>query len=187
MSFESDNRAYTTGGGDADGPSPTPSPSPGGADVALVFVGTTTGVEAEGRDRPSLGCRVGRRNWFVPSSPPTHDGRRAPERRPAHGPLARGARARHPRGLVAGVEGGHAIADVLFGDCNPAGRLPHTVYASEGQGPPQDEYDVRKGFHLHVLHGTPLFPFGHGLSYTEFRYSNCASPPTRFPPPASSW
>jgi beta-glucosidase len=69
-----------------------------------------------------------------------------------------------------GVEGGHAIADVLFGDCNPAGRLPHTVYASESQVPPQDEYDVTKGFTYMYLQGKPLFAFGHGLSYTTFQY-----------------
>jgi beta-glucosidase len=72
----------------------------------------------------------------------------------------------------AGVEGGDAIADVLFGDANPEGRLPHTVYASESQVPPQDEYDVTKGFTYMYLNGKPLFPFGHGLSYTRFKYSD---------------
>ena len=69
-----------------------------------------------------------------------------------------------------GEEGGHAIADVLFGDVNPAGRLPHTVYASEAQVPPLDEYDITKGFTYMYLKGEPLFPFGHGLSYTTFKY-----------------
>jgi beta-glucosidase len=63
-----------------------------------------------------------------------------------------------------GVEGGNAIADVLFGDVNPAGRLPHTVYASESQVPPQDEYDITKGFTYMYLNGDPLFAFGHGLA-----------------------
>ena len=70
-----------------------------------------------------------------------------------------------------GEEGGHAIADVLFGDVNPAGRLPHTVYASEAQVPPTNEYDISKGFTYMYLNGAPLYPFGHGLSYTNFKYS----------------
>ena len=71
-----------------------------------------------------------------------------------------------------GEEGGHAVADVLFGDVNPAGRLPHTVYASEAQVPTQDEYDVSKGFTYMYVKGEPLYPFGHGLSYTNFAYSD---------------
>jgi beta-glucosidase len=69
-----------------------------------------------------------------------------------------------------GVEGGDAIADVIFGDYNPAGRLPLTVYASERQVPPQDEYDITKGFTYMYINGRPLFAFGHGLSYTTFKY-----------------
>jgi len=71
-----------------------------------------------------------------------------------------------------GEEQGHAVADILFGDVNPSGRLPYTVYASEAQVPPQDEYDVSKGFTYMYLKGNPLFPFGFGLSYTTFGYSN---------------
>jgi beta-glucosidase len=70
-----------------------------------------------------------------------------------------------------GEEGGHAIADVLFGDVNPAGRLPVTVYASAAQVPPQNEFDISKGFTYMYVNGEPLFPFGHGLSYTTFKYS----------------
>jgi beta-glucosidase len=55
---------------------------------------------------------------------------------------------------------------------NPAGRLPHTVYASEAQVPPLDEYDITKGFTYMYVNGEPLFPFGHGLSYTTFKYGN---------------
>ena len=54
---------------------------------------------------------------------------------------------------------------------SPTGRLPHTVYASEDQVPPQDEYDISKGFTYMYVKGEPLFAFGHGLSYTTFGYS----------------
>ena len=64
------------------------------------------------------------------------------------------------------------MADVFFGDTNPAGRLPYTVYSSQAQVPPLDEYDVSKGFTYMYLKGDPLFAFGHGLSYTQFKYTN---------------
>ena len=71
-----------------------------------------------------------------------------------------------------GDEYGNAIADVLLGTINPAGRLPHTVYSSEKQVPPQDEYDISKGFTYMYVRGKPLYAFGHGLSYTSFAHSN---------------
>jgi beta-glucosidase len=81
-----------------------------------------------------------------------------------------------------GGEGGHAIADALFGDVNPGGRLPYTVYASDEQVPPQDVYDISKGFTYLYVNGKPLFPFGHGLSYTAFAYSNLQVSPRQIAP-----
>jgi beta-glucosidase len=68
-----------------------------------------------------------------------------------------------------GEAGGTAIADVLFGDYNPAGRLPVTFYKSADQLPPFEDYDM-KGRTYRYFQGEPLFPFGFGLSYTKFTY-----------------
>ncbi|HEX6731043.1 MAG TPA: glycoside hydrolase family 3 C-terminal domain-containing protein, partial [Pyrinomonadaceae bacterium] len=70
-----------------------------------------------------------------------------------------------------GGEGGTAIADVLFGDYNPAGRLPVTFYKSVDQLPPFTDYRM-DGRTYRYFKGEPLYPFGHGLSYTKFLYSN---------------
>jgi beta-glucosidase len=71
-----------------------------------------------------------------------------------------------------GEEGGTAIADALFGDVNPGGKLPYTAYASADDLPPQSEYDITKGFTYMYFGGKAVFPFGHGLSYTDFAYTN---------------
>ena len=71
-----------------------------------------------------------------------------------------------------GEEGGTAVANVLFGDYNPSGRMPYTVYGSDRGLPPMTEYDISKGFTYMYFDGKPLFAFGHGLSYTTFDYSD---------------
>ncbi len=68
-----------------------------------------------------------------------------------------------------GQAGGTAIADVIFGDYNPAGRLPVTFYQSIDQLPAFDDYDM-KGKTYRYFDGTPLYEFGYGLSYTTFAY-----------------
>jgi beta-glucosidase len=70
-----------------------------------------------------------------------------------------------------GEEGGAALADVLFGDYNPGGRLPITFYKSVDQLPPFRDYSMA-GRTYRFFKGEPLYPFGYGLSYTRFRYSN---------------
>ncbi|WP_206785740.1 glycoside hydrolase family 3 protein [Amycolatopsis sp. MtRt-6] len=73
----------------------------------------------------------------------------------------------------AGQETGHAVADVLFGDKDPGGRLTQTWYASDAGLPSILDYDIAKtGMTYQYYRGKPLFPFGYGLSYTSFRYDN---------------
>ncbi len=74
-----------------------------------------------------------------------------------------------------GEEGGTALADVLFGDVNPAGRLPVTFYKSAEQLPSFTDYAM-DGRTYRFFKGEPLFPFGHGLSYTRFEYSALTVP-----------
>jgi beta-glucosidase len=70
-----------------------------------------------------------------------------------------------------GEEGGTAIADVLFGDYSPGGRLPVTFYKSVDQLPPFTDYRMQ-GRTYRYFKGEPLYPFGFGLSYTNFKYDN---------------
>ena len=70
-----------------------------------------------------------------------------------------------------GQAGGSAIADVLFGDYNPGGRLPVTFYRNVSDLPPFEDYAM-KGRTYRYFTGTPLYAFGHGLSYTTFAYRN---------------
>ena len=73
-----------------------------------------------------------------------------------------------------GQEGGTAVADVIFGDYNPAGRLPLTFYASSDDLPDFEDYNMNKGRTYRYFKGKPLYPFGYGLSYTTFEYANAS-------------
>lgn len=68
-----------------------------------------------------------------------------------------------------GEQGGNAVADIIFGDVNPSGRLPVTFYKSVNNLPPFEDYNM-KGRTYKYFEGDALYPFGHGLSYTEFHY-----------------
>ena len=70
-----------------------------------------------------------------------------------------------------GEQGGNAVAEVLFGDYNPGGRLPLTYYNSLDEIPAFDNYSV-KGRTYQYFEGQPLYEFGYGLSYTKFRYKS---------------
>lgn len=86
------------------------------------------------------------------------------------------AKANLPAILVAwypGQRGGNAVADVLFGDASPAGRLPLTFYSADEPLPAFDDYSMA-GRTYRYFQGEPLYPFGHGLSYTRFEYGALA-------------
>lgn len=68
-----------------------------------------------------------------------------------------------------GQEGGTAVADVLFGDYNPSGRLPLTFYASTKELPDFEDYSMKNRTYRYYK-GQAIYPFGHGLSYTNFKY-----------------
>ena len=143
------------------------------ADVAVVFVGTSSAIEAEGLDRTYLGLPPAQEELVkrvFAANPKTvmvllNGG-------PVAVPWEKDNLPAVLDMFIAGEEGGNAIADVLFGNHNPGGRLPYTVYASHEQVPAMDEYDITKGFTYMYFEGKPVYPFGHGLSYTTFTYSN---------------
>ena len=90
-----------------------------------------------------------------------------------------------------GERGGEAVADVLFGDYNPSGRLAITIPRSVGQLPAYYNYQPSKAYWINRdwshhqgyadMPGTPLYPFGDGLSYTNFEYTNLRIAPVGFP------
>jgi beta-glucosidase len=92
-----------------------------------------------------------------------------------------------------GERGGEAVADVLFGDYNPSGRLPITVPRHVGQLPAFYNYKPSKAYRIKEAAGepyvdmpaSPLYEFGYGLSYTRFEYSNLRISPQRIRPAAN--
>jgi beta-glucosidase len=143
------------------------------SDVSILFLGTNLKVEAEGRDRRDLnlpGAQEQLMEAVYAANPKTvlvlmNAGPLAVTWANDHLPAILDA-------WYPGEAGGTAIAQVLLGESNPGGHLPYTVYASLDGVPPQNEYDVSKGFTYLYFKGVPLYPFGHGLSYTKFTYSN---------------
>ncbi len=79
-----------------------------------------------------------------------------------------------------GEEGGTALAEILAGDVSPSGRLPVTWYKSTDQLPPFEDYSMAKRTYRY-FDGEPLYPFGHGMSYTSFSYTNARVEQTGVP------
>jgi beta-glucosidase len=159
------------------------------ADVAIVFVGTSQLLEGEGRDRndvnlPLVQQQLIRRVYAANPNTVVVLLNGGPVSLSGPGPGMGAGGQGVPAVLemfFAGEEGGTAIADVLFGDYNPGGRLPYTVYRSTADLPPMDEYDITKGFTYLYFEGRPEFAFGHGLSYTTFNYSSLDISPRQIP------
>lgn len=144
-----------------------------GADVVVAVLGLNWDVAMEGRDLSTLEVPEDQETFIrriVAANPRTVvvliNGN----------PLAIRWIKDHVPGILEawypGPPGGDAIADVLFGDYNPAGRLPITFYRSDTQLQPFDEYDLTKGRTYMYFTGKPLYAFGSGLSYTSFTYDN---------------
>jgi beta-glucosidase len=155
------------------------------ADAVVLFLGLTARLEGEEMRVQIPGFRGGDRTSIdLPAPQERLLERIASMRKPTVLVLMSGsavaitwAQAHVPAIVEAwypGQAGGTAIADVLFGDYNPAGRLPVTFYASTNDLPNFDDYKMA-GHTYRFFNGTPLYPFGHGLGYTSFSYTNLAT------------
>jgi beta-glucosidase len=143
------------------------------ADVIVLAVGMPASP-AEGRDHAGIGLPAGQEALVERV---VAVGKPVVVLMVAGGAVAMPWVARVPAILLAwypGEEGGTAVADVLFGDYDPAGRLPVTFYKSVDDLPPYESYDMRQapGRTYRYFTGVPLYPFGYGLSYTTFRYDS---------------
>ncbi len=153
------------------------------ADMAIIFEGESRSVQEESHDRSHLrlpGVQENLIKEVYRANPRTIlvliNG----------APLSIDWTDAHIPGIVEawypGEVGGQAIADVLFGDYNPGGKLPITFYKSIAQLPPFNSYDIRKGRTYMYLKEKPLFAFGYGLSYTNFKYSDLEIRPKKISP-----
>ena len=153
------------------------------SDVAVVFIGVSTTSESEGRDRSDLAL-FGKQNALLEAVLKVNKNTIVV--------LNNGAPLAMPwidqastviEAWLPGQEGGHAIANVLFGHTNPSGKLPVSFPKRLQDNPSYLNYpgdqDANYGEGIFVGYRyydkkdiTPLFPFGHGLSYTHFNYSN---------------
>lgn len=141
------------------------------ADIALLFVGADEQVDAEARDRQNIGL-PGVQHELVQAvhaaNPQTvlvlcSNCPVAVNWEQKNLPAIVG-------GLLLGSQQGLALADVLFGDYNPGGKLSTTWYRDAADLPDFHDYNIRVGRTYMYFQGLPLYPFGYGLSYTSFRY-----------------
>ena len=155
------------------------------SDVAILFMGNSGETEGEGRDRCNLDL-PGVQEDLIETICGTG--------KPVVVVLTNGSAVTMTRWIdhvnavveawYPGEEGGNAIADVLFGDYNPGGKLPITFPRTVGQLPLYYNHRPtgRVDDYVDLRGKQPLFPFGHGLSYTEFEYSNLRVTPEKISP-----
>ena len=161
----------------------------GTSDAAIVFVGSGTTSETEGEDRASMRLSD-EQNALVEAIADVNENTIVVVN--TGGPIEMPWADRVPAIVqmwLPGQEGGDAIADVLTGKINPSGKLPVTMPVRYEDNPTFLHYpggqDVDYGEGLFVgyryydaVDAAPLFPFGHGLSYTQFSYGPCMAPAT---------
>jgi beta-glucosidase len=164
----------------------------GYADATVAVVGLTSEFEGEEGEAFRSGAGGDRTNLELPAIQVELVRRlRAASRRPLVVVVTAGSAVAIPEILeladavllawYPGQEGGNAVADVLFGVAGPAGRLPVTFYRSLADLPPFEDYRM-EGRTYRYYRGEAAFPFGYGLSYTSFRYSDLGVEPAVISP-----
>jgi beta-glucosidase len=150
-------------------------------DVVILVLGISPGISQEEHDRTTIELPMVQRDLInaVASVNPNVvvvlvNG----------GPIALAGTEKKVKGIVEawydGEFGGKAIADVIFGDVNPGGKLPETFYASTKELPPMSNYDLITYPRTYMYFNKPvLYPFGYGLSYTTFKYSDLKLNPNK--------
>ncbi|MFJ5985829.1 glycoside hydrolase family 3 C-terminal domain-containing protein [Lentzea sp. NPDC092896] len=158
------------------------------ADLVVVFAGTDVEVAREGKDRPTI-AMPGNYNSLIDQVSALGNSRTVLALQ-AMGPVTFD-QSKVPAVLFSGYNGqsqGTALANVLFGRQNPDGHLNFTWYRDDSQLPPMQNYRLNAagtgglGRTYQYFTGTPTYPFGHGLSYSTFRFSNVTADRTSASP-----
>jgi beta-glucosidase len=143
------------------------------ADVALVFVGADQQVDREAHDRSYIHL-PGVQHHLVQAVYAANP--RTILVISSNAPVAVNWEQEHLPAIVGGMflgeQQGLALADILFGDYNPGGKVTTTWYRAIKDLPNLHDYNIGHGRTYMYFRGDPLYPFGHGLSYTKFRYGN---------------
>eukprot|EP00118_Oscarella_pearsei_P025144 m.307605 g.307605 ORF g.307605 m.307605 type:complete len:786 (+) comp42516_c0_seq1:80-2437(+) len=158
------------------------------ADVAIMVLGLSGSLEGEGHDRDPTRCELTTLDVIgLPGCQHSLVQAIAATKVPIVLVLINGGPVSTPwekenipaiiDAFYPGAVGGQAVADVLFGKYNPAGRMPVTTYMGDKDLPPVENYNMSfpPGRTYKYYTGTPLYPFGFGLSYTTFQYMNLST------------